>query len=63
MILEYVAGTNDKGENIIRRQKFSKLKIDSKPEDIYAVAMVLEPLLAHDLVNVKLQEDTMLAEE
>lgn len=62
MLLNYKVGVNDKGKDIIKSQKFSKIKLDTKDEDFYAVGKALSKVLAYS-GNVEREESYIFIEE
>ncbi|MCY6485390.1 DUF1659 domain-containing protein [Clostridium aestuarii] len=58
--LKYVAGTDDKGKEIIKNQRLNKVKPDASDDNIYAVGGALSGLLPDDAVLEILREDAHL---
>ena len=62
MLLKYKVGVNDKGKDIIKSQKFSKIKLDTEDADFYTVGKALANVLAYS-GNVEKEESYMFIEE
>lgn len=56
MLLKYKTGVDAKGKDILKNERFSKLKVNAKDEDILAVANVIAALMAYPVSHV-LRED------
>ncbi|WP_315119191.1 DUF1659 domain-containing protein [uncultured Clostridium sp.] len=60
LILEYSIGQNEDGKDIIRRQKFSSIKIDALDDDLFQIANAFSPLLEHEVISLKKQDDSVI---
>lgn len=60
LILEYSVGEDDKGKEIIKRQRFSSVKLEASDEELYAVANAFSPLLEGEFLFSKKQDDSLL---
>lgn len=47
MLLKYKVGVNEKGADIIKSQKFSKIKLDTNDETLFNVGKALTKVLAY----------------
>lgn len=60
LIIEYVNGVDDDGNEVITRQRFSKIKLDATDDAIYAVAQAINPVLVSPVLYVTKQVDSTL---
>lgn len=60
LIIEYVNGVDDDGNEVITRQRFSKIKLDATDDALYAVAQAMESVLAGPLTFVTKQVESGL---
>ena len=60
LILAYSIGQNDEGKDIMRRQRFSSIKIDALDDDLYQVAGAFSPLLEYGVTDVLKQDDSVI---
>lgn len=56
LVLKYKDGLDEKGKEIIKRQRFSKIKPTASDQDIYDVSLEIERLLGKTLDEV-IKED------
>jgi 23S rRNA maturation mini-RNase III len=56
LVLKYVDGVDEKGKEIIKSQRFSKVKTNAADQDLYDVALKVEDLLGKTL-NELIRED------
>ncbi len=56
LVLKYKDGVDQKGKEIIKRQRFSKVKTTASDQDIYDVSLEIEKLLGKTLDEV-IKED------
>lgn len=59
MIIKFKTGTDANGEDILKSQRFSKIKVDAEDESILAVGTELGGLLKYSLAEV-VREDLNL---
>lgn len=57
LVLKYKTGTNDKGEDVFKSQKFSNIRIGISTDDFHAGAEALKTLLASPVIYVQKQDD------
>ena len=57
LVLKYKTGTDAKGEDVFKSQKFSNVRIGITADDFYAGAEALKALLASPVIYVQKQDD------
>lgn len=62
MILKYKTGVNEKGNDIIKTQKLSKVKVNVTDEDFITVGKALTNVLAYE-GNIEREENYIFIEE
>ncbi|WP_164509115.1 DUF1659 domain-containing protein [Clostridium rectalis] len=60
MIIEYVVGVDNEGKDILKRQKFSNLKLDASDEALYEISDAFNPLMEFGITSIKKQDDSLL---
>lgn len=60
LTLKYKEGVDSKGNDIIKSQKFAKVKTDSTDADVYDTAALLGNLLKYPLMSVIREDDSTL---
>lgn len=56
LVLKYVDGVDSTGKDVIKSQRFSKVKTSAAEQDLFDVAVAIEPLLGKTL-NELVRED------
>ena len=56
LVLKYKDGVNEKGKELIKKQRFSKVKTTASEQDVYDVALEIQKLLGKTLDEV-IRED------
>ena len=52
MVIKYISGVTSDGKDIIRSQKFNKLRKDMSDEDIFAVGVAIMSLMVENIVDL-----------
>lgn len=60
--IEMENGQNSKGETVYKKKTFSNLKVDASPEDIYAVADAIKPMLNSATRNIIINDISTLVQ-
>ena len=60
MVLKFKTGVDAKGNDLIKSQSFSKVKVGATDEDILAVGAALGDLLEFALTDVSRQDQTTI---
>jgi hypothetical protein len=63
MVIRYKAGTDAYGKDIIKKQSFANVKVDSVNDDIYAVAQSLGTLLPYQINEILRSDDSSIVSE
>ncbi len=63
MTLRYKAGTDVKGKDIIKKQSFANVKVESANDNIYAVAQSLGKLLPYPINEILRSDDSSIVSE
>ena len=63
MTIRYKAGTDVKGKDIIKKQSFANVKVDSANDNIYAVAQSLGKLLPYPVNEILRSDDSSIVSE
>ncbi len=62
VLLTYKDGVNSKGEDIYKNQRFSKIKVAAKDEDVYSIAGAMANLLMSDVTEITREDKSKLIE-
>lgn len=63
MVVKFKAGVDAGGKDIIKGQRFSKLKVTSNDEDILAVGTSFGGLLENELVDVSREDQSIIVNQ
>ena len=62
IVIKYVSGVTSSGKDIVKSQKFNKIRKDMNDEDIFAVGVAIMSLMVDQIVDLaKTLEYTMTA--
>lgn len=62
VLLTYKDGVNSKGEDLYKNQRFSKIKVAAKDEDVYSIADAMANLLMSDVTEITREDKSKLIE-
>lgn len=60
LVLKYKSGTNAKGDDVFKSQKFSNIRVGINTEDFYAGAEAIKALLGSPVIYIQKQDDYVL---
>ncbi|MBI6873605.1 DUF1659 domain-containing protein [Clostridium aciditolerans] len=60
LVLKYKDGVDQKGKEVIKKQRFSKVKTTASDQDIYDVSLEIEKLLGKTLNEIIKEEQSGL---
>lgn len=60
MVLKFKKGVNTSGKDIIGTQKYGKIKLNAKDDDILEVGNSLGALLKYQMLEVNKSEDSII---
>jgi hypothetical protein len=63
MVIRYKVGIDAYGKNILKKQSFTNVKVDSADDSIYAVAQSLGTLLAYPLNEILRSDDSSIVSQ
>lgn len=63
LIIRYKYGVDEKGKDIIKNQKFSKLKVTGTDEDLFEVGTAIGNLLEYPVMNISRQDQSIILSE
>jgi hypothetical protein len=63
MVIKFKTGLDEDGNDIIKGQRFSKLKVNSTEEDIHAIGTALGSLLRYEVVEIIRENQSLVAEQ
>ena len=52
MVIKYVSGVTSAGKDVIRSQKFNKIRKDMSDEDIFAVGLAIRSSMVDNIVDL-----------
>lgn len=58
--LKYIAGVDEKGNDIIKTKKFSNLKVAAAAQDVYDAAQAMGPLMKYPVTEIIRTDDSVL---
>lgn len=58
--LRYVAGQDEKGREIFKKQTFNKVKITATPEELYNVANAMAAMLVSGSADIYKEEQSIV---
>ncbi len=63
MVMKYKVGVDGKGKDIVKSERFSKIKLTSKNEEILAVAEALKSLMKYPVVQTIREDEQRIINE
>lgn len=60
LIIEYTIGQNDEGKDIMKKQRFSSIKIEALDDDLFQVADAFSTLLEFGIDDRVRQDDSRI---
>jgi hypothetical protein len=63
MVIKFKAGLHEDGNDIIKGQRFSKLKVTSADEDILLIGGTLGQLLENEVVEIVREDQSIIVNQ
>jgi len=63
MVVKFKTGVDEKGKDIIKNQRFSKVKVVATDENILLVGQALGTLLKYPLIEVDREDQNLIINE
>lgn len=63
LVLSYKVGVSEKGEDIIKSQKFSSVKDSATNEELFTLSGAMASLFPHGIFDIRKLEDYSIVEE
>lgn len=63
MVINFKAGVDNEGKDIIKGQRFSKIKVNASDNDILLAGIALGSLLKNEFVNVVREDESIVINE
>lgn len=63
LVIKFKAGVNTNGEDVIKSQRFSKIKVTGTDEDVFALGTALGGLLENDIAGIVREDQNTIVNQ